>query len=143
MKGRKKKVYLEDVADRSLRLIDGTLDDLERLRSAETRKRRLGGEVEIDFASLNALDKTTRALSGLLAQLRQIAKDNRERMGNIGPTERLQLVMDWFAALPEEQMYSHLLDFKAIYDQRRRRHDDEEADRQERRLSPAPALRAR
>lgn len=127
MAKRKKPIYFEDVAERTLRLIDGTLSDLERLRKTRRRQERKAiedGEEElcpVDVVGLNALDKTTRALSGLLSQLRAIAKDNREKMGNIGPSDRLKLILDYFATLPEEQMYSLLLDCKAIYEDRRGR----------------------
>lgn len=128
---KKKTVHFEDVAERSLRLIDGTLHDLERLRKQQKAERADSedGGVEIDVVSLNALQKTTTALSGLLAQLRQIAKDNRDRMGDIGPTERQKLMLDYFASLPEEQMYMYLLDFKGLYDDRRRRHETEGKER--------------
>jgi small-conductance mechanosensitive channel len=126
---KKKTVHFEDVAERSLRLIDGTLHDLERLRKQQKAEREDGAPAEVDVVSLNALQKVTTALSGLLAQLRQIAKDNRDRMGDIGPTERQKLMLDYFASLPEEQMYMYLLDFKGLYDDRRRRHETEGKER--------------
>lgn len=130
MKPGRKPVLFEDVAERSLRLIDGVFSDLERLRRAHRQKNADEGTNELDIVGLNVLQKTTTALSGLLAQLRQIAKDNKDRMGDIGPTERQQLMRDYFASLPEEQMYMYLLDFKAIYDERRKRHDTEGKERE-------------
>ena len=131
MKGKRPKpVHFEDVAERSLRLIDSTLADLEKLRRHNRAQMDDGDAPNLNVAGLNALTKTTTALSGLLAQLRQISKDNQQRMGDIGPSERMRLMLDYFATLPEEQMYLYLLDFKSLYDERRSRHATEETHRQ-------------
>ncbi len=114
----RKPIYLEDVADRSLRLIDGTLDDLERLRRQHRRKQREKGiddDFEMDFAGLSALDKTTRALSGLLKEIRALSKDAKEAAGKLGPTEQQRLIFDWFSKCSPEHQRSLLLDFQEIH----------------------------
>ena len=121
MAGRKAPIYLEDVADRALRLVNGTLDDLEKLRMQQRKDRReaADGRHEIDLAGINALDKTTRALTGLLKEIRALERNAKESAGKLGPTQRQELLKDYFAKQPEVNQYSLLLDLKQIYDDRR------------------------
>jgi len=122
---KKKHVYLEDVADRALRLVDGTLDDLEHIRRQHRRKMKEPtedgeqAEFELDLASINALDKTTRSLNGLLREIRALEKSAKESVGKLGHTQRQELLFDWFSKLDQNMQHSILTDLNAIYQARR------------------------
>ena len=85
----------------------------------QARRERLNsedGRYELDLASINALDKTTRALNGLLKEIRALEKNAKEATGKLGATQRRELMLDAFAKLEEVHQYSLLLEFKKIYD---------------------------
>lgn len=107
---------LSELAEKTLELVKAELDELQDLRDGEaerpmSQKAKRAHRVRV----LNV----TRALPGLVKEVRQLTKDNEEWAGNLGYDDKRRVIVEFFREMPQEHQRALVQELTRVLNERR------------------------